>query len=192
MENFKLNKIKLIKNYEEKEKIINFLIKNKIQKLFDKYTFNMISNKIIKLKIRFNNEMLYNLENNEKRYEMERMIVKLNPKNIKFCNLINDHDIIEAIKKDKDIIFLVKKFLLSYKIILEAIKIYGNYIFFHSVYGKISLNFLNMSEFNNLNKELKIFYYNDRFARKYIKMFNIIYLSRINCLKNEMNEIMIK
>ena len=192
MENFKLNKVKLIKNYEDKERQINFVIKNQIQKLFDKYSFNMISNKIIKLKIRFNHEMLYNLENNDKRYEMERMIVKLNPKNIKFCNLINDDDIIEAIKKDKDIIFLVKKFLLSYKIILEAIKIYGNYIFFHSVYGKISLNFLNMSEFNNLNKELKIFYYNDRFARKYIKMFNIIYLSRINCLKNEINQIMIK
>ena len=138
-----------------------------------------INNKII-----FHNNILSYIKDEEKTYFIEKKIVFSNPKNLKFSTLLNDNDIIEVIKKDKNSIFFVKKKTLNYKIILETIKIYGNYLFLNRKKNKITLNFLTTEEIHNLKKELKIFYYNDRFTKRYIKMFNIIDL----CMKNMLSE----
>ena len=132
----------------------------------------------------FPDNILSYIKDEEKTYRIEKKIVESCPENIKFSTLLNDDDIIEVIKKDKNIIFLVRNDQLSYNIILESIKMYGNYIFFNNRNVKINLNFLTIDRFNDLKKELKIFYYNDRFSRKYIKMFNIIDL----CMKNMLSE----
>ena len=65
---------------------------------------------------------------------------------------------------------------------------YGNYLFLNRKKNKIILDFLTTEEIHNLKKELKIFYHNDRFTKKYIKMFNIIDLCVRNMLKSESEE----
>lgn len=136
-------------------------------------------------KMFFHNNILSYIKDEEKTYLIEKKIVLSNPKNLEYSTLLNDDDIIEAIKKDKNSIFLIKKKILNYKIILETIKMYGNYLFLNGKKNKITLDFLTTEEYYNLKKELKIFYRNDRFTKKYIKMFNIIDLCMKNMLMSE-------
>ena len=150
------------------------------------------SEKEINDKFIFTDNILSYIKNEERTYKIEKRIVELYPKNIEFANLLSDDDVIEEIKKNKDIIFLINKNILSYNIILETLKLYGNYIFYHkNKNSKINFNFLTIDQFNNLKKELKLFYHNDRFSRKYIKMFNIIDLFKKNMILCEINSITI-
>lgn len=146
------------------------------------------SEKVINNKFIFTDDILSYIKDEERTYKIEKKIVQSYPKNIEFANLLSDNDIIEEIKKDKNIIFLINKDILSYNIILETLKLYGNYMFFHkNKNSKINFNFLTIEQFDDLKKELKIFYYNNRFSRKYIKMFNMVDLLKKNMILCEIS-----
>ena len=110
-------------------------------------------------------------------------------KNWDNLHLLSDMDIIIIIKKEKNAIFFVNKKILNYTIILEALKEHGNYIFLNpgSTHQKINLQFLYLEQFESIKIELKKEFYNERFSRKYSKLFNIINKLKIQSIKKEIN-----
>jgi hypothetical protein len=144
--------------------------------------------KIITDKINYvsSNDILFYIDDNQKTYEIEKKIVSLNPYNIVFAKLLNIDDIIDAIKKEKNIIFTFPVDKLNYQIILEALKSHGNYIFMDprccckkikksfTDLKKINLNFLSLDELKKLKEELKLHYINEKQTKKYFKMFRFI------------------
>ena len=141
------------------------------------------------------NMLLTKIKESELTHDIEKITVEKNFNNIYFVKYLNDDEIIEVIRNNKQAIFLVKK--LSYKIILETIKMYGNFIFMEKshfvklfnnvnetwirkedlVREKISLDFLSQIEIKNLMNELKN--HNKNFAKreyhKLTKKINIFY-----------------
>ena len=77
-----------------------------------------INNQII-----FHNNILSYIKDDEKTYIIEKKIVLSNPKNLEYSTLLNDNDIIEAIKKDKNFEEDLSKYILQENIINLTVEI---------------------------------------------------------------------